>query len=225
MIIYGWNTKTLKEAPLPAHSCTGCNEKNSHIVILAHYFHIFWIPVFVYKKSAHIVCLSCKLSMESKEYGSEMGELKQNLKMLKSSVKSPWYLYIGAILVGLFIAYIVYISNQNSQQKQDYINNPQIGDVYLLKDLQEPTTYNHYLMKTVDTQGDSLLVVFNSYSYNGIVDKLDSRDGFYDIMYIIHKDELKEMDESGELKKIFREYSSYSGFDRELVYPDSLESE
>jgi hypothetical protein len=51
-----------------------------------------------------------------------------------------------------------------------------------------------------------------------LVDKLDPADGFYNVTYVIHKDEIKNFDLSGELKKVMREYSSSAGFDRIIEF-------
>ena len=97
----------------------------------------------------------------------------------------------------------------------------------MLKDKEESSSYNHYLLKVVEVNGDSIGVSPNSYMYNGIVKKLDPKDGFYNFWYAIHKNQLQDFEESGELRKIIREYARHSGFERQVEYPlptDSLVS-
>ena len=215
MIVYGWNSKNIKQAPLDGYECPSCKEKNSHLAIFAHYAHIFWIPLFPYKKSAQISCLHCQLATEEKGMPEDM---KGKIKQLKSAVGIPKYMFAGLILIGLGIAYFSYSSSQNARLEQEYINSPQVGDVYILKDSEESSEYNHYLLKVNDVVDDSLVVAFNSYSYNGIIEELDPDDGFFNITYSIHKDAVKEYDETGDLKKVLRDYSASAGFDRVLEY-------
>lgn len=222
MIIYGWSTKTIKQAPLADHECPKCNQKQSVLVIVAKYAHIFWIPVFPFGKSASIVCTICKHQTEEKAIS--LGP-NVSIKQLKSTVPIPKYLFIGLGLIIATIGYFIYDGVQEDKRKASYVQEPQIGDVYLIKDKEEPSQYNHYLMKVRNIDGDSLWVSYSSYSYNGVISQLDPNDGFYDIMYPIHKNGIKEIHDAGDLIKVMRDYSSSAGFDREIpfVQPDSLE--
>ena len=221
MIIYGWNSKNIKQAPLESYVCPNCNEKNSTLTIFAHYAHVFWIPLFPYKKSAQIVCANCKLESSEKTLSDET---KGTIKQLKSAVGIPKYLFSGLVLIVLLVGYLTYTVNQNAELKQAYIDNPQIGDVYIIEDTEETSEYNHFLLKVSDIVDDRLWVSFSSYTYNGIVQELDQADGFYDIMYSMHKNGLQEYDQTGELKKVIRDYTPETGFDRviEFVELDTL---
>lgn len=85
-------------------------------------------------------------------------------------------------------------------------------------DPEEPTEYNHYLLKVNEIKGDSLWVAFRSFSYNGIVSSMDAQDGFYDVMYSVHKSDLKDLKNTDELKKVFKDYPESSGFNRIIEY-------
>ena len=222
MIIYGWNSRNLKQAELETYNCPKCGENQSVIAIFAHYVHIFWIPIFPYKKSANIACGHCQLATEEKSMPEEM---KGTIRQLKSTVNIPKSLFSGLLLLIVAVAFFSFKSLKNDQQEQSYIENPQIGDVYVLKDLEESSEYKHYLMKINEINSDSLWVSFNSYSYTGIITELDPRDGFYNYEYSIHKSALQEFQQSGELKKIIRNYAATAGFDRMVEYDpiDSLE--
>ena len=222
MIIYGWNSRNIKQAELDAYQCPGCGEKKSVIAILAHYFHIFWIPLFPFKKSAQIVCGHCQLNTEEKTMTDQM---KGTIKQLKSTVNMPKSLFSGLILLFAAVAFFSFRGIQNSQLEESYIKDPQVGDVYLLKDPEESSRYNLYFMKIDHIEGDSLWVLYNSYNYNGMVTELDPRDGFYDLIYTMHKSALDHYQQSGDLKKIIRDYSASAGFDRVIEYNeyDTLE--
>lgn len=223
MIIYGWNTKNIKQAPLEDYECPVCGQKQSVLAIFGHYAHVFWIPFFPYKKSAHVVCTHCQLDTPEKQLDASK---KAIVKQLKSSVSFPKYMFSGLIILVMGIAFIMYSSRQDKAKEASLLSSPQVGDVYVMKDLKATDEYDHYLMKVNDIAGDSLWVSFNSYGYNGVVSSLDPKDGFFDVMYSMHKNALKDYQESGELKKVIRDYTASAGFDR-VIYegiatPDSV---
>lgn len=215
MIVVGWKSKTLRQAHLETYQCPNCEAKNSVIAIIADYFLLFWIPTFPYKKTAHIICLACNLAQPDTKLSSA---LKAKIKEVKASVKFPNYMFSGLLVVAAAIAFIYYIDTLNTEMEEGFIANPMIGDVYVLQDLEKRTSYNIYLLKVVDIVDDSLHVAFNSYSYHGVVRKLDSDDGFYDVWYAMHINELTYFAQTGKLKKVFRYYQPDTGFDRTLEY-------
>lgn len=221
MIIYGWNAKNIKQAPLE-NECINCGEKNAQIAIFSYYIHIFWIPLFPYKKKAQIVCSNCQNVQEEDDF-PKASEMRKNLKQLKGVISTPKYMYAGSIILLIAITYFTFLGIQSSRLESEYIQDPQIGDVYVLKDFEETSPYNHYLLRVYDVLDDSLYLSFNSYAYDRVVTSLDPNDGFYDVWYSVHKNQLKEYERTGELRKVIRDYSVYSGFDRVIEYqfPDS----
>lgn len=217
MIVYGWKSKNIKQAPLEGYECPSCRERNSHIVIFAYYVHIFWVPLFAYKKTAQISCLHCQYTTTDKEMLSDM---EGKIKKLKSAIGIPKYMFTGLILIGLSVAYFSYMGSQNTKLEAEYMADPQTGDVYVLKDLMETTEYSYYLMKVDDVVGDSLTILFNTYIYNVAVDELDPADGFSSLAYSMHKNSVIAYDVSGELIRVIRDYSAASGFDRIIEHQE-----
>jgi hypothetical protein len=218
MIVYGWNTKNIKQAPLDNYECPNCQQKESVLVIFARYIHIFWIPVFPIKKAAIIVCNQCK--HETDEKAINLGT-QSTIKQLKATVPVPKYLFSGLVLILAAIGYFIYDGMQTDKLEQAYLDAPQQGDVYLIKNNDEPSEYNHYLLKVRETNGDSVWVSSSAFSYNGIVSELDPKDGFYDVMYAMHKNDIQEIKKAGDLKKVMRDYLPTAGFDREIEFQKS----
>src|SRR5690606_25185008 len=111
----------------------------------------------------------------------------------------------------------------------NFLQEPLAGDIYILKDNDEPSTYKYYLLKVKAIEEDSLVVSYNSYTYNGIPDKLEPEDGFYDFGVKIAKSHIRTMDGKGEVKKIIRDYGDAEGYNRtaaftmeEEAYSDSV---
>lgn len=208
---------------MPDYECPHCQQKQSQLVIAAHYVHIFWIPVFPFKKTASIVCASCHYQQEEKAITAGTNV---SVKQLKAAVPIPKILFVGLVLIVSGIGYLIYQNSENAKRTSSYIQSPRAGDVYMMKSKADTATYNHYLMKVREVSGDSLIVSFSSYYYNGRVTELDPKDGFYNVTYSIHKKSIGNFQETGELLEVMRDYSSSSGFDREVDLPmaDSVQS-
>jgi len=136
-------------------------------------------------------------------------------------------MFSGLAILLIGISFLTYSGIQDNKLEQSYVEDPHVGDVYLIKSNDEPSEYNHYLLKVREVAGDSLWVSMSSYFYNGIVTELDPKDGFYDVMYSVHKNSIQAFQEAGDLKKVMRDYSPSAGFDREIEYAvsDSVSTE
>lgn len=222
MIIYGWNTKTIKEASLDNYECPNCNQKQSVLLLFARYVHIFWIPVFPYKKSAVIVCAHCKKETDEKGIGAATGV---DVKQLKSTVPLPKYLFSGLAVIAAGVLFLTYSRFEKSRKEESYIKEPRVGDVYIFRDNEESSAYKYYLLKVRVVTEDSLWVSSSSYNYNRLVSTLDPNDGFYDVMYTMHKNNIKVLNESGELKSVLRDYPTSAGFDRDIEFEEPIEEE
>lgn len=226
MIIYGWNTKVLKESPIENYECPNCKEKKSLLLVLASYVHIFGIPFFPYQKSLKVVCSNCEFVSEGQQIH---GELRNRSKELKSAVPWPRYMFFGSIAGSIVFLMIVvfgiYTIQQSNIEQKSYLDSPRPGDIYVLKDLEAEDEYKYYLWKVRFIDKDNLYVSSNAYAYNIIVSKLDPEDGFYQYTYLFHKDYPKKLESRSELVKVIRDYSSLSGFNRDLALEELSESE
>lgn len=215
MIIYGWRSKTLKQAPLRDIECENCKESASHLSVTSHYVHIFWIPIFPYAKRVAIACHQCGQVTKEKEMSPDF---KAKIHDIKAAAPTPKYLFSGLAVLAIIVLFIVSLDYNTSQQQQDYLSSPLVGDIYVLKDNEEVSAYKYYLMKINDTEQDSLFVTYNAYSYNGIPVQLEPEDGFYDFSIKIAKSELVEMNQKGEITKVIRDYGEHEGYNRIVEY-------
>ena len=213
MIVYGWNSKVLKESPFPNHTCESCDSTNSFVVVSASYAHIFWIPLFPYKKKLDIVCGSCGLDTKPK-YVSE--EVKQLAKKLKSSVRIPFYLFSGVGVIGALVIYLIINGSLVGQKMEEFLQEPQANDIYFLYDKTEPTEFKHYLWKAREVKGDTVYITYNGFSYNKRPDELKQEDGFYNISVPMHKSALLKLYEQDELRTVQRGYDFGTGFGKEI---------
>src|SRR5690606_19188940 len=100
MIIYGWNSKLLKHAPLENMECESCSEKTTQIGIHFNYFHIFWIPVFPFSKKASIVCTTCSHVTGEKKMPEN---IKVNMRALQSVGPTPTHHFTGLAIFAMLI--------------------------------------------------------------------------------------------------------------------------
>lgn len=216
MFIYGLGSKLLKEAPVENLSCSSCGHPSSVMSVHQRYFDLFWIPTFPIGKKIVLTCPNCEHITKEKKFPEHF---KQSSKQLKSSLPTPKYMYSGLLIILLFLGYVGYGAYQSDQAKLDYIQNPQVGDVYNMYDETQETEYKYYYYKIATIEGDSIYTIVNDYYYNGVSYELDPADGFYEAFEIpFHKQELRDMYESGEIKAIYRQYGD--SFNNTLTYDE-----
>ncbi|MBO3699018.1 hypothetical protein [Roseivirga sp. E12] len=215
MVIYGWNTKVLKEAPFAGHQCTNCGHENTHIVVSGSYAHIFWIPLFPYKKVLHVICDNCKHANKPKEVSEEVRSLA---KQLKSKVRFPAYMFSGLAIVMVLIGYFAVATYMDGQRFEKYLSEPEVNDIYYLYDKDEPSEFKYSLLKVIDIRQDTIDVSPNGFSYNYEPTQLLEDDGFYDVFLSYHKSEIMEMFTNDELRTVKRLGSAVSGMDKVIIY-------
>jgi hypothetical protein len=168
------------------------------------YFHFFFIPVAAFGgKSTKMYCSSCgqpvRIDSVSREY--------------EKRTKTPLYLYSGTILVGLLIAAGFLLSAFGAHEREQYIDHPQVGDVYVVKkELPQHSTW--YFLRIVKMYGDTAITYHSNLEYNAYVYKMNNDD------YFVSGEEseyptalLKTMFEKGFIVGIFRDYDD-TGFGR-----------
>lgn len=217
MIVYGWNSKVLKESPFPGQKCIACNAEDTHVIVSASYAHIFWIPLFPYKKQLTIVCGNCGMNTKPKEVSPEV---KQIADQLKSSVRIPVYMFSGSGLIALLIGIFAVIGFMDDKKIQGYLNEPQINDIYYLYNDEETSDYKFYLWKVIDVREDSIDVSPNTFHYNHKPTRLEPEDGFYNYYYTVHKTRFSELFDENVVRHVMRGFDSGAGFERKIEYTE-----
>lgn len=221
MIVYGWNSKVLKESPFPGQKCTSCEAEDSYVVVTGSYAHIFWIPLFPYRKKLTIVCGNCGLDTKPKQVSPEV---KQFAKKLKSTVRFPLYMFSGSGLVAILIGIFAIIGFIDNKKIEGYLNEPQVNDIYYLYNDEEISEYKYYLWKVTEVAGDSIYVSPNSFQYNYIPSRLEDEDGFFDVQFIMNKSDVMNLFEEDVIRQVDRGFKDGSGFERQIEYTGEPES-
>ena len=118
------------------------------------YAHVYWLPLFPLKKDIKAYCHNCE---EFINYESIKNNTTQN------SIKYPLRSFFGLILIVLglstFMSYMYINTKQANDLTLQYINNPEVGDIYEIK-------YNdkeYGLARITDIKGDSIMMQMSEY--------------------------------------------------------------
>lgn len=200
MIIYGTRPVHLKTINNTLLKCGNCQEQG-HISFhyYSSHFHVFWIPLFPYRRKGGSSCMHCDENLKPKQMPESM---KRAYQETKREVKIPIWQFSGLALIALIIAYSFYASGKTSDQKDAYIASPRAGDVYSYE-----TEGGYSTLKVAEVTGDSLFVIPNEYEVDRVmgVYKLDKPENYADYMYGISRNEIERMHADSEIFSIERE--------------------
>ncbi|MEH6307729.1 zinc-ribbon domain-containing protein [Olivibacter sp. CPCC 100613] len=154
MIIFGTG-KSLIHTGEPTFNCAHCGSIQSvGLRFFVHYFHIFWIPMFSYKVKTLSYCTHCRQMLEKRGMTAE-----QSQHILQEKPRVPLKYFSGLLLGAVLILFIIVAIVNENRQTDKYLQQPQVGDVYGMK--QSNGYYTLYLVSQM--KGDSLGFRINNY--------------------------------------------------------------
>lgn len=188
MIIFGTGQRLLKHNPTDL-VCMNClRDESMYVYFYVHYFHVFWIPVFPYRKSMVTECPHCKQVLRQEEIPRET---KASLSEKKP--RTPFRYYTGLLLIFVLIIAIALAIRNDEQENRSMLRSPQVGDVYDIKEADDM----YSIMRLADIKGDSVGVQLNNYTVDkrSHVYQLRSQrsDDFQEEVDYYHKDFLRTM--------------------------------
>ena len=131
-------------------------------------------------------------------------------------------MFSGLCVAALGILAILYAGYELNKLDQEYINQPEVGDVYLYE---RPTFSNDLIytyLKVSAIAEDSIFLYSGVLSYDRYPLKFDPEDAFYTQPIALHKSEVLRMYNNDEILNVRRNWGPYTGFDREVEL-DSVE--
>jgi hypothetical protein len=205
LIVYGKRNLRIKKYADHSHPCSNCKAFDLEIKVYKTYCHVFFIPFFpIGPKMSVLKCNSCgqQLRMDSLQ-----GEYEKK-------TRNPFYLYSGLILIGGLILLIVNESISKQKEKKQFVQEPQAGDVYFMRE-EIDNKPSYYFLRIASVEGDSVIVYHGNLMYNGYLSKPQKEDYFVkDDKLIYAKSELVKMLEKDEINSVERNYRNEDGFDR-----------
>lgn len=96
MIIYGSRSKpTAHTVPIENVDCPNCQNQGMLSKGILRYFHIYWIPMFIVRKTAVLICPHCKYVADSSDLSKET---VKELKGLVYKGKATWVYNFGLLI-------------------------------------------------------------------------------------------------------------------------------
>ena len=120
-MIFGFRSSKIGTFNVDNTSCNHCQELSTQQVsVFGRYFHVFWIPVFPLGRKSVSECVNCKKTIKK---GAFSPELKAAFNEQKSSVKRPFWHYIGSLILAALIGLVIYIgSTAEPDSRSDLFN-------------------------------------------------------------------------------------------------------
>lgn len=204
-IIYGKKTGRIKKYTDHGHACPNCKAFDLSIKVFREYYHLYYIPAFPAGiKSAAVSCNNCGATIRNEAVSQQY----------ENTARTPFYFFIWPILVIIFIAFMIKSNLETQKEKQAFINDPKVGDVYTIRK-EDTGKSSYYFVRLIRIEGDTITAYHNNFVYSGYVDKLD-KDDFFDqaeeLMFL--KPQIKKMLKSGEINSVYRYYGGDDGFNR-----------
>ena len=149
MFFFGSKKKVIKSGQISNVVCFNCKENAlMWYTIESSYFHLYWIPMFPYKKRTHVECLDCGTLLASKSFSEPIKNKLQRENELKPA-NNPIWMFSGLIILCVLIPLAFLQSSKADDTKLSYLNNPKVGDVYYLS---LPTKYTTMKIKAIDKE-------------------------------------------------------------------------
>ncbi|MCD7971771.1 MAG: zinc ribbon domain-containing protein [Candidatus Azobacteroides sp.] len=178
----------------PHIRCENCGNFSQNFFVFRKYIHFFFIPLFpIGQKIINSECVYCKDTFN--------GEKKTHYLHI---TKTPVYFYTGIILFITLILYLIAANIHTQKQKKEYIENPQKGDIYLIReDKEKQATYYYVKIKSIEE--NSVELIRNRFTYDSFVSSMNNKDYFIEEQSIfIPADALKEMLGKGRIISVER---------------------
>lgn len=204
-IVYGKQTARIKRYTENHQKCSNCGTFDLEVRVYRSYYHLFFVPFFPFGPlHTEISCKHCGRANPS-------ASLQQQYE---SQTKTPFYLYSLLILIALGIGFAVWENQRTQVEKSRLAKSPVKGDVYTVRDSDKGAT-TYYFLRVADVIGDTVLVLHSNLEYDGFVSAMAPKDHFVksDTLYYLKK-EIRQLQDSGVIVGIDREYDAYKGFSR-----------
>ena len=202
MIFFGTKKKEIKRGIIASTTCKVCEENTSmYYRVEAKYFHVYWIPVFPYKKNTLVDCSYCDTAFEKKHFSENIKNKLQRENELQPA-RNPIWMFSGIIILSILIPLAFMQSARADEKKNDFLNHPKVGDVYFMNSL--PTVYS--TMKIASIESDSIHFIANDTAVTKFTKVFSITDNHYytDKIKTYSKSQLQDMFEKDSIYTIDR---------------------
>lgn len=193
LIFFGTRKIRIRTFYDEATPCALCGELRTQYSIYQPCFHVFWIPVFpIGRKYIVSTCTKCN------------AQYKIACHPELSATRTPIYMFSLLLLFAAIFAFSMIGAHQSSKKTAEYVQNPTVGDIYLIRDINDDGSY-YYFSKILQVEPDSVLFEVGAYNYKRYTSSMDKEDYYIsDYLYVVHKEKLKEWHRERMIRKIER---------------------
>lgn len=165
--IAGRRTSKIKSYDDHTAMCENCHSANVRFTVYREYFHLYFVPLFPSDiKDVKGTCLNC---------GARNGNRIKEEYLLKT--RTPIYFYSGTLLFASFIFLIIVFNLTPKPKESPLINDPQLGDVYLIKN-EKSEKPEYYWGRVKEIKGEYVYLRKSAKTYEQIPSKMDPSDYF-----------------------------------------------
>lgn len=177
MIVYGWKGSHIKSGQIINTNCTQCETNTSMIYsIFGQYAHIYWIPLFPYKKKTFVECSNCKKTFDKYTFTDEIKSKIKRENEKNGNSRYPFWMFSGVIIIAGLIGYSYLNDILVDNEEDKLIKDPKIGDIYHVR------LFNgHFSSFRIDkVQRDNLDITLNDYETDlmSSVDEINISENF-----------------------------------------------
>ena len=203
MIFFGIRKSRIKKYDDYHIKCENCNGFGERFLVYQEYFHIFFIPIRpVGFKTIKSVCLNCNYAFN-----------EQKLNHYSSITRKPIWLYTGLILLAGLIIVLVGAHIIGQRRVAEFVANPQIGDVYRIRQTNDDGSRTFYFLKIQNIESDTVELLQSYFEYSRFVSRPTESNFFVrDYYFRVLKSDIKDWRESGFIDWVYREFVAPSRF-------------
>jgi hypothetical protein len=130
VIIYGWRGRAVSGPMKNDAACPACGKSPLRTAGVIRYFHVFWIPLFPYRRIEVLECASCGAARTGKDV-PEPARSEIRRTVLGAGRMAP--LFAGLVLVAGLIGFGAFSSGQRSEREAAWLAAPAVNDHYVVK--------------------------------------------------------------------------------------------
>lgn len=203
IFVYGKRKYVLKKFGDQKITCDTCGDQSGDVRVCQSYYHLFFIPIAsASSRFIENTCRNCNKTYEA------------FTNKYSDSVRKPLRFYSVPILISVLILGLVLGNIFTQKQKAKYVDDPKIGDVYLIRDDRKiPKKYYFFKITNTPNNSDIIEIIHSAYQYNTFVSKMNEKDYFVkDDTIQFTRDDLKQMLQDGFINSVERNYQKDSQF-------------
>jgi len=128
-MVFGIKGKMVKGPIITMNACKSCN----CCTFLAHgvlkYFHLYWIPMFIFSKKVGVQCTQCNQGLLHEQIPNMVSN---KIKRTIFNKKNTLPFFAGPIVLCALVMFIVISIQWGKFNESKYLNNPMVNDIYIV---------------------------------------------------------------------------------------------